>query len=53
MGVEVTPNLRMRELLSALKGSKLLATGRDEVGRKILHYLLPDGRVLEVIQAKA
>jgi len=47
------PNFRMRDILSALKGSRLLVTGRDERGRKILHYLLPDGRILEVIQAKA
>jgi hypothetical protein len=44
--------VRMRDLLSALKGSKLIAQGADSDGRKITHYLLPDGRVLEVIQAK-
>lgn len=39
----------MREILKALEGARLIATGVYG-GRKISHYLLPDGRVLEVIQ---
>jgi hypothetical protein len=42
----------MRELLKALRGSRLIARG-EESGLTILHYLLPDGRVLEVVRPKA
>lgn len=40
----------MRELLEALRGAKVLARGKDEVGREVLHYLLPDSRVLEIVR---
>ena len=40
----------MRDILSALKGSRLIAKGMDGKDREILHYLLPDGRVLEIIR---
>ena len=42
----------MRELLQALRGSRLIARG-EEKGCEILHYLLPGGQVLEVVKAKA
>jgi hypothetical protein len=41
----------MKNVLQALKGSKLLAIGQNEHGREIRHYLLPDGRVLELVRA--
>ena len=41
----------MRELLEALRGSKLIARG-EEAGLIILHYLLSDGRVLEIVKTK-
>lgn len=40
----------MKWLLQALKTSRLVARGTDRQGHLILHYLLPDGRVLEVIR---
>jgi len=40
----------MRDMLVAMKGARLIAKGVEE-GREILHYLLPDGRVLELIRA--
>lgn len=42
----------MSELLVALRGAKLLATGW-EGGRRICHYLLPSGKVLEVMYRAA
>ena len=42
----------MRDLLEALRGSRLIARG-EEQGCEILHFLLPCGRVLEVVKAKA
>jgi len=42
----------MRELLKALHGSRLIARG-EESGLTILRYLLPDGRVLEIVRPKA
>jgi len=41
----------MKPLLKSLKG-RLIAEGIDRLGRKIQHYLLPDGRVLEVCLAQ-
>ncbi len=41
----------MRELLTALRGAKVLARGEDEQGREVVHYLLPDHRVLEIVCA--
>ena len=38
----------MRELLAALKGARLIATGWED-GRQVRHYLLPCGRVLEIV----
>lgn len=38
----------MREILHALKGARLIAKGIHE-GRKVLHFLLTDGRVLEIV----
>lgn len=39
----------MRELLSALRGARLLAKGYED-GAAIFHYLLTDGRVLEIVR---
>ncbi len=38
----------MRELLQLLRGARLLRRGQDG-DRKITHWLLPDGRVLEIV----
>ncbi len=38
----------MKELLKALRGARIIAEG-VESGRKITHYLLADGRVVEII----
>lgn len=38
----------MKELLKALSGARIIAQG-VEGGRKIIHYLLADGRVVEII----
>lgn len=42
----------MRDLLKALKGARIIAQG-VEGGRKIIHYLLDDGRVVEVVSVLA
>jgi hypothetical protein len=39
----------MKDLLSAVRGARVIARGVDN-GRKIIHYLLDDGRVLEVVR---
>ena len=39
----------MTELLKALRGSRIIAQG-VEGGRKIIHYLLADGRVVEIVR---
>lgn len=41
----------MRDLLEALRGSRIIARG-EEKGCEILHYLLPSGHVLEIVKAK-
>ena len=38
----------MKQLLKALRGARIIAMGMD-CGRKITHYLLADGRVVEII----
>ena len=38
----------MVELLKALRGSRLIAMGMVD-GRKVCHYLMSNGNVLEVI----
>lgn len=38
----------MRHVLMALKGARLIAEGSDG-DRKVYHYLLPSGVVLEVV----
>lgn len=38
----------MKELLKAL-GARLVAEGSDGL-RTIYHYLLPDGRVVEIVE---
>lgn len=38
----------MKTLLEMLQGSRLLGQGVDQFGRKIEHYLLPNGQVLEI-----
>jgi len=38
----------MGELLQALRGAKVIARGMCD-GSLVTHYLLPDGRVLEVV----
>ncbi len=40
----------MKEMLKALRGARVIAQGWGEDGRKITHYLLSDGRVIETIQ---
>ena len=40
----------MDELMSALRGSTLLARG-IEGGNEILHFLLPTGQVLEIVRS--
>jgi hypothetical protein len=43
--------VKMKDLLTALRGSRLLAEG--VYGRRMVrHYLMPDGRVLEVVSRK-
>lgn len=39
----------MKELLKLLRGARLLVRGWDN-GREVIHYLLPDGRVLEIVR---
>lgn len=39
----------MKELLKALRGARIIARGWDN-GREIIHYLLGDGRVIEIIR---
>jgi hypothetical protein len=39
----------MKQLLKALRGARIIAQGMDN-GRKVIHYLLPDGRVLEIVR---
>jgi hypothetical protein len=43
----------MKALLEALKGAKVLARGTTEQGEEVIHYLLPNHRVLEVVRAVA
>jgi len=38
----------MKELLKALRGARIIAEGVKK-GRKIIHYLLADGRVVEIV----
>lgn len=39
----------MREILKSLRGCKLIARGWE--GKcEVLHYLLPDGKVLQIIR---
>jgi len=38
----------MKALLQALKGARIVAQGMCD-GRKIIHYLLPCGKVLEIV----
>jgi len=38
----------MKQLLKALRGARIIAEGMEH-GRKITHYLLADGRVVEII----
>lgn len=38
----------MPELLKALRGARRIAEGVEN-GRKVAHFLLSDGRVLEII----
>ena len=38
----------MKELLKALRGARIIAEGMEN-GRKIIHYLLADGRVVEIV----
>lgn len=41
----------MKELLKALRKSKLIAKGTDGKGHKVFHYLLLGGKkIIEVIQ---
>lgn len=39
----------MKELLKLLRGARLIAKGQDS-GRTVYHWLLPDGRVVEVVR---
>ena len=38
----------MRELLAALKGARLIASGWED-GQLVRHYLLTSGKVLEIV----
>lgn len=40
----------MKKLLEALRGARIIAQG-VEGGRTIVHYLLPDGRVIEIVSS--
>ncbi len=42
----------MKELFKALRGARIIAEG-VEGGRKIIHYLLTDGRVVEIVSTLA
>lgn len=39
----------MKELLAALRGARIVAEGWEN-GRKIIHFLLVDGRVIEIVR---
>ena len=38
----------MKELLKLVRGARIIAQGWER-GRKVTHYLLIDGRVIEVV----
>lgn len=39
----------MKKLLKKFRGAKIIARGVESDGRKIVHYLLADGRVVEIV----
>lgn len=39
----------MKDVLKALQGSRLIAEGVEKDGRKVRHYLLLNGKVLEIV----
>lgn len=46
-----TEEIRMKELLKALRGARLIARG--VYGREVVyHYLLPTGQVLELVRPR-
>lgn len=42
----------MNELLKALRGARLIASGHDDRWNTVYHWLLPNGSVLELVRPR-